>query len=208
MFRWINTIFFGICFITALLLEVFCIYKYEGDLFTSIGIGIVVLITAYLLFDSIRSNWKDYYAKIYSEIQLHNKEIEEKLDDVLSQLLRIQKATYVATKKNSQLLQEKLFDASKDINNQAHDYQGDILLMLQEESNKLQLQQEELLNMIFQLEKKIVSGMTDTAESTQPLSETKKSESKIPDITPLYDDPNKNLTPEEISTLFATYGEG
>ncbi|MDF2942845.1 MAG: hypothetical protein K0S01_1703 [Herbinix sp.] len=104
----LDIIFFSICFLTALIAETYCIQVLEGDLFSVVGIGVVVLITGYLLMDSIRSKWvksneqlKYYLGHVYSEET-------EKWNERYTEILNMQKATYTATKKNTAMLSGQL----------------------------------------------------------------------------------------------------
>jgi hypothetical protein len=103
-----NIIFFGICFLAALLAETYCIQILEGDLFSTVGIGVVVLITAYLLMDSIRSYIKQSRETITSYVDCMLKEEKERWDTRYTELSNIQKATYAVTKKNTSLLSEQM----------------------------------------------------------------------------------------------------
>lgn len=103
----INIIFFSICFIAALIAEAYCILVLDGDLFSVVGIGAVVLITSYLLLDSIQSklvqsrdNARRYLDLIYSEES-------QKWNERYTELLNMHKATYTATKKSSAMLSEQ-----------------------------------------------------------------------------------------------------
>lgn len=100
--------FFTLCFLAALLAEAYCFTALEGDPVSVVGIGVVVLITAYLLLDSIigmasqsRDKAKAYVETIYQE---EAKQWKERF----TELVNIQKATYAAFKKNSALMEERI----------------------------------------------------------------------------------------------------
>ncbi|MHB8127971.1 MAG: hypothetical protein ACYDEX_03130 [Mobilitalea sp.] len=103
----INIIFFSICFFAALLAEAYCIQVLEGDLFSVVGIGIVVLITGYLLMDAVRTQLirSSENAKTYMEHMY--KEEAEKWNERFTEFVNLQKATYTATKKNTAMMAEQ-----------------------------------------------------------------------------------------------------
>jgi hypothetical protein len=101
MKKWMNTLFFGSFFIAAMLIEIYSIQILEGNLFSTAGLGIVVLIAGYLFMDSIRGalrqgreEAKFYMDRVFSEEA-------EKWNERYTELLNLQKASYTATKKNS-----------------------------------------------------------------------------------------------------------
>lgn len=125
MRKWLNTLFFGSCFITSLILEMYCILIFEGNPISASALGIVVLITGYLFMDSIRSwiikssnDMKFYYDHIM-------KEEMERWNERYSEINNLQKATYTATKKTAALLADHMeevlnrLDALEDKNDKA-----------------------------------------------------------------------------------------
>jgi hypothetical protein len=102
-----NVIFYGSSFIASVLIEAYSITIFGGNLFSTIGIGIVVLVTGYLLMDSIRDKiaQNSENAKFYMDHLI--KEETEKWSERYTELLNIQKATYTATKKNTAILTEQ-----------------------------------------------------------------------------------------------------
>jgi len=228
MSKRLNSVFFGLCFITSLVLEIYCIHVLNGDLFTTIGIGIVVLITGYLLLDSIRSQWKDSINTMKCELENTQLKENEKLLTNLNKLLDLQKASYAATKKNTIFLNEEIKDILENLKSLEKAHQkalNDLIIyqkksmqgqkkalnlklnyskentkqlkdIFQEESVKLQQKQESLLELLYQMDNKTASDMDKPeAEAESSIYETEER----PEIRPLYDDPNKNLTAEEIS---------
>lgn len=94
----------------AILGEAFLLNVPQPHLFSIIGIGIVVILTGYLFFDSI---W-EYIAGnkkkrdlLWSELI---KQETEKWDSRYTELLNIQKATYAALKKSNARLGEQIED--------------------------------------------------------------------------------------------------
>jgi hypothetical protein len=107
MKKWMNTIFFGSCFIVAIILEAYGMVAWDGNLFSVIALGIVVLITGYLFMDAIRSKLKQgsedvrfYFDKVLNEES-------EKRTERHTEIVNLQKASYTATKKNAVLLTEQ-----------------------------------------------------------------------------------------------------
>lgn len=234
MSKKLNSVFFGLCFIASLVLEIYCIHVLNGDLFTTIGIGIVVLITGYLLLDSIRSQWNESIHTMQNELETRYQEVNDKLATSLSQMYDLQKGTYVATKKNTLAIQEEIIDILENLDFMVKEQQKVLEEMIQlqkksmegqknalnlelnynkentkqlidlfkEESASLERKQESLFELVYQLEDNIASVLKEAkteAENVDNMNEK-------PVVKPLYDDPNKNLTPEEISSLFAAYG--
>lgn len=102
-----NTIFFGSCFIVAIILETYGMIVWNGNLFSTISLSIVVLITGYLFMDSIRSRLKQSSeeAKLYFDSALA--EESEKHSERHTEIVNLQKAAYTATKKSTVLLNEQ-----------------------------------------------------------------------------------------------------
>lgn len=107
MKKWMNTIFFGSCFIVAIILETYGMVVWDGNLFSVIALGVVVLITGYLFMDAIRSRLKQGSedAKFYFDKVLG--EESEKRTERHTEIVNLQKASYTATKKNAVLLTEQ-----------------------------------------------------------------------------------------------------
>lgn len=105
-----NSIFFGSLFIAAILIEAYSIQILDGNLFSTVGLGIVVLITGYLFMDSIRSfvEQRSDQAKFYMDRALS--EENEKWSERYTELLNLQKANYTAIKKNTAMLTEQFED--------------------------------------------------------------------------------------------------
>lgn len=213
MLKRINSIFFGLIFLTALILEIYVIYKYDGDLLTVIGIGVVVLITGYIFMDTVRSQVQEAIINNRQDIEKSQKEELELIKKELKQLLDIQKASYTATKKNGyslnsiEKLQKKTMEGQKNALNMELNYNKEntkqLIEVLKDENSKLKKQQEELKKILARLEEKNPSDTAEFANNNQQLTE----EGNEQVIEPLYDDLNKSLTTDEISSLFETYGK-
>lgn len=252
----LNSMFFGICFIAALLTEVYCIQTLKGDLFSIIGIGIVVLIMGYLLIDSIRESITSGTENTKSYLDQIRKEEGDRWVGLYSELINLQKATYSATKRNSVLLEKQLeqllyrIDAIENNNGKAlermlelqkkslegqmkalnleikNDKENakQLLKAIQEEGNRrdyseqlrsiidLLEENKELLN-IYAIQYEYNENVSEQIESADADSEPETEEidnsiiqSYNKKVIPLYDDPNKALTADEIASLFASYG--
>lgn len=105
-----NTLFFSSCFIASLLLEGYAVQVLDGDILTTAGLGIVVLITGYLLVDSVRSGLKRTREESKLYIEQRIMEESNKWDEKYSQLIHLQKATYTSTKKNKDILNKQFED--------------------------------------------------------------------------------------------------
>ncbi len=97
----LNSSFFGVCFLAALLAEAYYIRVGTGNLFSVVGIGIVALITGYLLIDAIKSGLDKRIndAKLYLD-QIYREEAE-KSSERFTEESNLHKATYTALKKNA-----------------------------------------------------------------------------------------------------------
>lgn len=267
----LNIIFFGICFLAALIGEIFCIQVLKGDLFSTLGIGLVVLITGFLFMETIQSNvnagrenTKFYINQIFQEE--HEKWLERYM-----QLLDLQKATYSATKKNaarldsefdelrsrleeietnnSKALQKITELLKKSMEGQKNALKLEIkdnrdntkqiieaitrdektseseqlakILELLQENRELLSSKEILVNKMKQQDVSIVMNenapepIVSQIEEQQPEAldfvdmeanepSTDMDQPEEIKVTPLYADPNKNLSPDEIAALFAS----
>ncbi len=275
----LNTVFFSICFLAALIAEAYCIIALKGEPISAAGMGIVALIMGYLLLDTIRGQWKQGGEKVKFYLEQIYREEAEKWNDRYTEMLNLQKASYAATKKRelrtdekyeelllrlSTLeknhtaslqkiaeLQKKLMDGQKNALNIEVNYNKEntklLINALREELGKLN--QEEKLSLILTAvqqggtgilkedteeavlkEEEQDSGLIDwrkeeTEEGSEKFTapeETEQEEAQAaeetldiemsqeeaaPAITPLYDDPNKALTADEIAALFASFGK-
>ena len=237
MTKRMNIGFFSICFLAALLAQAYCIHILEGDFISVMGIGTVVLITGYLLVDSIRSKWLESCEKVKATFEVKYKEETEKLNDKYQELLNIQKATYTAIKKNDIMVKEqfdeviskidsieknhiensskstellmKSLEGQKNALNLELNYNKEntklIMNTLKDECNKLN-GINQLDNIILLLEELKTGSYINQNNSTYMKEEAPVNE-EPPLIVPLYSDPNKALTRDEIATLFASYGQ-
>lgn len=271
----LNTVFFSLCFLAALIAEAYCIIALEGELISVIGIGIVVLITGYLLLDTIRGQWKQSSEKVKFYLEQVYREESEKWNERYSELLNLEKASYAAAKKRDLRmdekyeelllrlntlennttaamnkiteLQKKLMEGQKNALNLEVNYNKEntklLVNALREEISKLNREEQlsQILSVLQQggteyrrngIEEKEFSEMklgdafitepeevitNSFAEDTlmeMPLTEEGADyDAEMPQetadsgIAPLYDDPNKALTPEEIASLFASFGK-
>lgn len=216
MMKRMNTIFLSICFLTALLAETYFIQRQGQDLVTVIGIGAVVLILGYLMLDSLRNLCKVGSEKTKFILEKTYQEESGKWDERFSELMKLQKANYAATKKNAQLL-EQMDEIRERLNDQENTIQK--LLELQKKSME---GQKNALNMEINYNKentkRIIKAIRSEVEKIsfeKQLQPTQELQTQVNDkkaapanktVVPLYDDPNKNLTTDEIASLFETYG--
>lgn len=206
MLKKINSIFFGLFFLIALILEIFVIGKFDGDLFTTIGIGVVVLITGYIFMDTVRSQSQESINNVKLDLEKSQKEELELIKKELKQLLDIQKASYTATKKNGFMLEKSMEGQKNALNieiNHNKENTKYLIEVFKDGNSKLEQEQEVLKKILARLDNKKTSETGDTMNNNQQLAE----EDNMQEIEPIYDDPNKALTADEISSLFEAYGK-
>ena len=271
----LNWVFFSSFFLAALLAELYCLFVLEADLFTISGLGTVILISLYLLLDSIRGQWRQSKEKTFFYLEQLYREEAEKRDTRYTELLNIQKASYTSAKKNAARLEEKidelilrlqslessnsealhkvvtlqkkLMDGQKNALNIEVNYHKEntktLIAAIKEEAENLN--QKEKLEFILEALKELKElpshpvkiensdkqfeedsfteewlepatvlprdeDFTEEEEEewlSEELTETEELETPAQEIVPLYDDPNKSLTREEIAALFASYGQ-
>ena len=293
MKKLINTIFLGSCLLASLLIEIYSLLVWKGDIFSSVVLGAVVLIIGYLFMDSIRSSLdqKTKNMRFYID-QILNGETE-KWTAKHTELFNLQKASYTATKKSAELLNNRYNDVLLRIENleKSNAFAMEQLIKLQKASlegqkKALNLQinyskdntkklieclqgdetMKELADMIlkmsaimeinnellkeqigynsdnetrntgenlaedyltetpdlYDLQRAIEDeeeAMTPEAdadnavemeqeqEQEQETIEAEPAKNMNQEIVPLYDDPNKSLSADEIANLFASYGQ-
>lgn len=261
-----NIIFFALCFLAALFAELYCILN--ADLFSTVGFGLVALITGYLFMDSARSCIINRSKSLQYDLERVLSEENKQWSDRYTQITNLQKATYTAAKKNSAELSEQIgeigtrLEAIED-NNRADLQKFTELQKMsmegQKNALKMQLhydrentkqlinvlndkinhndmenQLSDILNLLDDNNKLLEKYLTETDQAVYHENETdhveKYSEGKLQDtgkalneeaavaqeaqaesssinVSPLYDDPNKELTTEEIAALFASAGK-
>lgn len=231
-----SIILFGLSFLIALLGEVYLLNMDRIDIFSVIGIGIVVVLTGYLWMDSI-------FGLLSSNNQKRNllweeglKELEEREITRYTELINLQKATYTALKKSNQSLQEeidhlkqiqqKVMDGqTKALNisvNYSREHTKELINAIKAESSDVNY--EEQLSLILSLlenqnqtKEQEISEDIKTDDELKPTDATniyndedsqedENKEAEL-DIKPLYDDPNAALTADEIAQLFNSYGK-
>ncbi|CRZ35679.1 hypothetical protein DFR55_1241 [Herbinix hemicellulosilytica] len=104
----ISIILFGAGFIIAILGEAYLLNAPKQDFFSIIGIGIVVILTGYLWFDSVWEHISGRYKKTLLLWDEARKLDAKKRDVALTEMLNIQKATYAALKKSINRTEEEL----------------------------------------------------------------------------------------------------
>ena len=106
----LNIIFFSLCFIASIIIEAYFLQAEKTDIPSIAGMGIVVLITGYLLLDSLRSRLDDGTKALKAYVdQMIQKHLEH-ANEHYTELNNLQKANYTATKKNTVLISGQLAD--------------------------------------------------------------------------------------------------
>lgn len=271
MKKWMNTLFLGSLFIAAALIETYSIFAFDGNLFSTIGLGVVVMITGYLFMDTVRSELKQGKDEAKFYIDRVFGEETEKWSERYTELLNLQKASYSATKKNTSALaqqfeevlsrlqdleennakalhritelQKKSLEGQKNaLNLEVHHNNENtkrILSILSEEdrNNEILNQLERILTQLERNNELLQSRVNETEsngwrepsnaelgfmeenasesdwsleEEPEPEADHSLAEPVEADeakVVPLYDDPNKKLTTDEIASLFASFGK-
>lgn len=185
MKRKLTIILFGASFLIAILGEAYLLNMPEPDTFSIIGIGIVVLLTGYLLFDSIWeliSSGGKNIKHIWEERKLQDLEKENAR---YTELLNVQKATYAALKKSNLKMQEELLDLANRISALENAYYKGIKTIIQEQNKALNKYSKEHTKELLEAINNITSNIANKEEEEAEL-----------EIIPLYDDPNAALTPD------------
>lgn len=251
----INLVFFGVCFLASLLAEAYCLLILDGDIFSTAGVSIVVLLTGYLLLDAIRGEIRQGSQKVKFLLEQLYREETEKASERYTEMLNINKASYSSVKKNSVMvndkfeelfqrlnsmersninalqkvadMQKKSMEGQKNALNYEINYNKEntkqLIKAIREESGLLEKNHEQLVRILTALENggtvapssqlSGVFGSSDTGEdaeeSFEEYARTEDGGRKDdpPEIIPLYADPNKELTKDEIASLFETYGK-
>ncbi|MDD3173569.1 MAG: hypothetical protein PHF63_07910 [Herbinix sp.] len=139
-----NIIFFGICFLASLIGEAYCLLILNGDTLSTVGIGMVVLITGYLLMDSIKNLIKSKNEKIMFYLDRILTEETEKWNERFTELTNIQKATYTATKKNNAMLSEKLSEVVLILDSMENNYTKETQRMIELQKRSMEGQKNSL----------------------------------------------------------------
>jgi len=214
-----NTIFFGICFLATLLAEIYCIQNLSGDIFSIVGMGTVVLLTGYLLLSSIRDLWIKDREKTKLILDKLSQEETQKWNERYNELINMQKATYTATKKNTAMLQEQLDNLHLRLEAFEKKNEKATLKMTELQKKSLEGQKNALnleINYNKENTKQLIKVLREERElvnhkeqpnllQASPVQEIVKLEEPV--VIPLYDDPNKALTADEIAGLFASFSK-
>ncbi|NLO09758.1 MAG: hypothetical protein GX129_07775 [Clostridiales bacterium] len=193
MKRKVSITLFGVSFLIAILGEAYLFNVSQPHIFSITGIGIVVILTGYLFFDSI---W-EHISSINKKKELLWEEMirqdAEKWDSRYTELLNIQKATYTALKKSDTKLEEQLEELSIRLTQ---------IIQLQ---NKAMEGQMKALNIAVNYSKEHTKELIEAIKEEGKVNESNKEKAES-EIKPLYDDPNAALTADEIAQLFESYG--
>jgi hypothetical protein len=205
--------------------EAYCFIVLKGDLISVIGIGIVVLITGYLMIDSILSMFMNQREEMKKQIEQLYIEESKKWNECYEELLNLQKENYTAVKKNTEMLEKQLeelmlrLDTLENNNCNAMNKISELQLMDMEGQKKaLNLEikyqrenTEQLKKAFIKVANQIASSKVvamDHKHKIDGKKEVGKDANKVaPSVVPLYNDPNKELTKDEIAALFESYGQ-
>lgn len=227
----LNSVFFGVCFLAALSAQAYSFIYAKGDLLNSVGFGIVTLITGYLLFSEIRNDIlrKQEQIGYYADRMMLQELIEWKAE--FHELTNIQKASYIATKKNTEVLLQELKQITSRLETLENSNASALYLVAELQRRGLDGQKKalnlevhygkentkELLNALQTLERKIdVDGKFNqiltlleegSISRTDAVDVLNAEEKKVKKVTPIYEDPNKALSAQEIASLFESYGQ-
>ncbi len=214
MKKWINTLFFGSCFIAAVLIEIYALIIWEGNYFSTVSLGVVVLITGYLFMDSIRSRLfrLGTDAKFFMD-RIMDEETERWMESHM-ELMNLQKAAYTATKKNAELITGQFAELLTRLETLEHNNAAMLQKMLELQKKSLEGQKNALnleLNYNNENTKKILEALKAGDKEAEAgiignngREDALDSEIKV---TPIYENPNTNLTSDEIASLFASFGQ-
>ncbi len=109
----LGTTFFCLFFLGAVVTEAYFIQRGNGDYISVIGIGVVLMISGYLLLDSIRSKLAEQGKSIRNYLDGMYREEIRRRDEQLTELIHIQKAAYGLTKKNMTAITAQLEEMQK-----------------------------------------------------------------------------------------------
>jgi hypothetical protein len=248
------------CFLASLLAEAYCVQRLNENIYYILGIGGIVLITGFLLLNTIFAVFKSSSEKTKFLMEKIYQEETEKWNERYTELLNIQKATYSAAKKNTAMAQEQLTHMSEQLEMQEkalHKITELIIKSMEGQKNALKLEvnynkentrqlikalkeETQVLNVNGQMKEILellesnkpayhepapirpenMNNTEKTSQASVPKEASEAVDTPVPDsnednakeaetqtIKPLYDDPNKNLTAEEIASLFANFGK-
>ena len=225
----LNSVFFGVCFLAALSAQAYTFIYAKGDLINSVGFGIVTLITGYLLFSEIRNDILQEQIGYYADRMMLQELIEWKAE--FHELTNIQKASYTATKKNTEVLLQELKQITSRLETLENSNSSALYLVAELQRRGLDGQKKalnlevhygkentkELLTALQTLEHKIdvdgkfnqiltllEDGSISRTEAADVLNAEEKKDKKV---TPIYEDPNKALSAQEIASLFESFGQ-
>lgn len=218
----IGIVLFGLFFLSSLLTEIYLFHVPGMDLFSILGIGAVVLITGVLWYDSIFDRIKKGSQNAKFVFDQMYREETEKWDVRYSELLNLHKATYTALKKSNLEMRQKLEELSGKLEvlekNHANATQRVVELQhksmegqkkaLNIEINHSRENTKQLLDAIeASFQEKFLDNNYNKKAPENDLAGASDSDITDRKIIPLYNDPNKELTRDEIAELFKNYGK-
>lgn len=253
------SIFFGTCFMAAMLVEVYCLVRLNSNLYTMLGVGLLVLVTGYQFMDSVISSILQNSRIIKNNIDGIVSEELNKWNDRYIEILNIQKAMYAATKKNTarfnelagelisrietlensntkewkktiELQKRSMEGHKKAVNLEVHynkENTKELINAIHKEGSESNREDQlkriielleankELLNEYAnapvrgEFHERILSEPEayESIDQFDALPEDDRETQPYNNVKPIYDDPNKNLTTDEIAALFASAGK-
>lgn len=99
-----NIILYGLFFLASILVETHCLLQFGNDLIVIAGVGLVVLIAAYLFMDGLLSTYAAVKEEKEQKLDEHLQTISTAIEEKLRELETLQKAIYVVTKNNTSVI--------------------------------------------------------------------------------------------------------
>ena len=102
-----GVIYFALLFVASVLAELYCMIQFRNDYITVIGVGVIVLIAAYLVMDGIKGLWSNYVNERDDMQRAIQNEALEQLDERVQHSEKYMKALYVVVKKLLPAMEEE-----------------------------------------------------------------------------------------------------
>lgn len=175
MMKKFNDVFFGICLIVTIIVELYLVQIMKSDWLTIGGMAIVICITGYLFTGAAKDRSK--------------KNLESSLES--KRLETILMADYLLTKRIAVSIEQALAkEQGEALGEKINDQQ--IGSISEDDLKKVKLLLENNIKLLEQAGK-------------HSLEMQEEKNNKL--VVPLYNDPNKELTRDEIASLFESFGQ-
>ncbi|BCN33011.1 hypothetical protein [Anaeromicropila herbilytica] len=181
---------FSLFFLLSIMMEAYCLLETRNDLISIIGMGVVVLISAYLVLD-VGITQLDGLRKNEANDSCNYESLNKKLEEMEN----IQKAIYVSTKKSYNLIDDKLFVITKLLEEQKT--LNDTIIMYGSKYNEIL---ENIQSSV--LKNNEVSKRESGNDNIKENNENQSVDEKLAALDIDMSDPNKKLSPDEIALLF------